>query len=168
LTADGRPAPAAGTRWRIWLATITGLVLVGWLGGAATEIGPWYRALAKPSWQPPDAAFGPAWTTIYVCAAWAIVRTWQRADGPLRRRFLLACGINAVLNVMWSVLFFTLRRPDWALAQVPLLWLSILWLVLLARRVDRRSALLLLPYLGWVAFAAVLNAAVVRLNAPFG
>jgi tryptophan-rich sensory protein len=68
------------------------------------------------------------------------------------------------LNVLWSVLFFNLRRPDWALAEVGLLWLSILALVLLARRVDRIAAWLLAPYLGWVAFASVLNLAIVRLN----
>ena len=137
---------------------------VGAVGGAATEIGPWYRALNKPPWQPPDWLFGPAWSTIYLCAAWAGVRVWQRADATLRRQWVLAVAINLVLNVLWSVLFFNLRRPDWALAEVGLLWLSILALVLLARRVDRIAAWLLAPYLGWVAFASVLNLAIVRLN----
>lgn len=159
---------AAVPRWRVALVALGWVFAVGALGGAATEIGPWYRALVKPSWQPPDAAFGPAWTTIYLCAVWAALRVWPRAEPTMKHRLWLAVAVNAVLNVLWSVLFFKLRRPDWALAQVGLLWLSILWLVLLARRADRWGAALLLPYLLWVAFAAVLNAAVVRLNAPFG
>ena len=92
------------------------------------------------------------------------MRVWQRAHATLRRQWVLAVAINLVLNVLWSVLFFNLRRPDWALAEVGLLWLSILALVLLARRVDRIAAWLLAPYLGWVAFASVLNLAIVRLN----
>jgi tryptophan-rich sensory protein len=72
-----------------------------------------------------------------------------------------------VLNVLWSWLFFRARRPDWALAEVGLLWLSIVLLIVLAARASTSAAWLLAPYLLWVAFAAALNLAVVRLNAPF-
>jgi translocator protein len=162
------PPLAATPAWRLWLVALAVVFAVGTVGGAATEIGPWYRALNKPSWQPPDWLFGPAWSTIYLCAAWAGVRVWQHARAALRRRWLLAVAVNGVFNVLWSVLFFSLRRPDWALVEVGLLWLSILVVVLLAYRTDRLAAALLLPYLAWVAFAAVLNATIVRLNAPFG
>jgi tryptophan-rich sensory protein len=76
--------------------------------------------------------------------------------------------LNAFLNVSWSLLFFRLRRPDWALAEVGMLWLSILVLLVFLGRVSRTSGWLLVPYLAWVAFAAALNLAVVRLNGPFG
>lgn len=158
------------TRGRVLAAsawTALGITAVALLGMAASEIGPWYRALAKPSWQPPDWAFGPAWTLIYLVSGAAIVRVAVRAAGRERTRWLAALAANGVLNVLWSALFFKLRRPDWALAEVVLLWASILLLVLLARRHDALSALLLLPYLAWVTFAGILNLAVVRLNGPF-
>ncbi len=142
-------------------------IVVGGLGGAATQIGPWYYALAKPSWQPPDWLFGPVWTTIYVLTAIAGVRAWRLGDARQRRLFVAALALNIVLNVMWSVLFFTLRRPDLALLEVMLLWLSIAWLAVRVRGYAPLSAALLLPYLAWVAFAAYLNWTIVRLNAPF-
>lgn len=141
--------------------------LVAGLGGWATQLGPWYAALKQPPWKPPDAWFGPAWTLIFALTTWAALRVWVRSTGAARRRWAAALAFNAALNVLWSVLFFALRRPDWALAEVGLLWLSIALLVALAWPADRRAALLLLPYLVWVAFAATLNAAVVQLNGPF-
>jgi tryptophan-rich sensory protein len=87
--------------------------------------------------------------------------------GRERGRLLAAYALNAALNIAWSWLFFRLRRPDWALAEVALLWLSIVLLMLLSARHSAAAAWLLLPYLLWVAFAASLNWGVVRLNAPF-
>lgn len=75
---------------------------------------------------------------------------------------------NGGLNVLWSALFFHLRRPDWALAEVVLLWLSVVFLMVRLRPWSARAAALLLPYAVWVAFAAALNLSIVRLNAPFG
>jgi translocator protein len=150
----------------LWAAL--GVVAVGGLGGLATELGPWYRALKLPSWQPPDWAFGPAWSMIYLLTAIAAVRVWLRAPSPRERaQWLAALAANGAINVFWSWLFFKARRPDWALAEVVLLWLSIALLIVIARRHDLIAALLLAPYLLWVTFAASLNYAVVRLNAPF-
>jgi len=142
-------------------------LIVGGLGGAATEIGPWYFQLQKPSWQPPDWLFGPAWTTIYVLTSIAGVKAWRRADEVQRRYFMGALLLNLVLNLLWSLIFFTSQRPDIALIEVVPLWLSILLMVLLVRSYSPVSALLVLPYLGWVAFAAYLNWTIVTLNAPF-
>jgi translocator protein len=161
----------AADRRRVWIASAwaaLGIVVVAGLGGAATELGPWYRALKQPSWQPPDAAFGPAWTVIYVLTAIAAVRVWLRVTSArARTHWLVALGSNGALNIFWSWLFFKAKRPDWALAEVALLWASIVVLIVLARRDDAVAALLLVPYLLWVAFAASLNFAVVRLNGPF-
>lgn len=157
----GRVAMAA-----LWAAF--GVVAVAGLGGLATDLGPWYRALKQPWWQPPDWAFGPAWSVIYLLTAIAAVRVWLRAQSPRERaQWLAALAANGAINVFWSWLFFKARRPDWALAEVVLLWLSIVLLIVLARRHDVIAALLLVPYLLWVAFAASLNYGVVRLNAPF-
>ena len=142
-------------------------IAVAVLGSLGTDLGPWYRALKQPAWKPADVWFGPAWTLIFALTAWAGARAWLRTTTvPERRRVLWAFGVNGALNVLWSWLFFRWRRPDWALVEVVPFWLSIVVLVAVVRRFDRAAALLLVPYLAWVTFAAALNAAVVRLNPP--
>jgi len=143
--------------------------LVAMTGGLLTEIGPWYLALKKPAWQPPDWAFGPAWTIIFALCAVAGAIAWREASDRATRRIVLACfAANAVLNVGWSCLFFTMRRPDLALVEVGFLWLSVLALVLVLRRISRQAGWLLVPYLAWVSFAAFLNFTVVKLNPAIG
>jgi tryptophan-rich sensory protein len=135
------------------------------LGASMTELGPWYYALRLPTWKPPDALFGPAWTVIFALAALSCAAGWRALRSRPAR--LALCGyfaVNALLNILWSALFFRLQRPDWALLEVVLLWLSILWLVMVLYRPARLASWLLLPYLAWVSYAAVLNLAVVRLN----
>lgn len=139
-------------------------ILVGGIGGAATEIGPWYYSLIKPAWQPPDWAFGPIWTLIYVTTGIAGVRAWRLGNEQQQRYFLGALLLNCALNLLWSLLFFKIQRPDIALIEVVVLWLSILPLILLPLRYSPRSSLLLLPYLAWVSVAAYLNLTIVRLN----
>lgn len=142
---------------------------VALLGALMTDIGPWYRGLVQPAWKPPDAAFGPIWTVIFALAAAAGVIGWRRAPSRVEReQMLVLFALNAFLNVLWSLLYFRLRRPDWALWEVPLLWLSVLALVLFLARFAKPAAWALVPYLVWVAIAAALNWQTVRLNGPFG
>ena len=143
-------------------------VLVAALGALMTDLGPWYQQLKQPPWKPPDASFGPIWTLIFALAAAAGVSGWQRLRlGAERRRLLLLFALNGGLNVFWSLLYFRLHRPDWALAEVPFLWLSVLALMAHLARRATSAALLLAPYLVWVAIAACLNWQTVHLNAPF-
>lgn len=153
-------------------AILTAAVLaicVAGLGALATDLGPWYQQLRKPVWMPPDWVFGPAWTLIFGLTALSAVQAWHNNYQPqFRRRLLWLFGINGVLNILWSVLFFRFKRPDWALVEVVFLWLSVAALVIfLIRARNRGAAGLLVPYLAWVTFAAVLNWSVVRLN-PVG
>jgi translocator protein len=159
--ASGRPASSGPVP--IVVAVVC-LVVMGALGGLATEIGPWYASLLKPSWQPADWLFGPVWTTIYILIGIAAVRAWRRADAPAKNQLLWLWIINGLLNVVWSVLFFTMKRPDWALLEVVALWLSIAALIVVLARIDRLAAALLLPYLAWVSFAAYLNLTIAQLN----
>lgn len=138
------------------------------IGGALTELGPWYYALRQPGWKPPDAAFGVVWTTIFTLCAISGALAWRAADTPaLRRRVSVLFGANALLNIFWSALYFKLQRPDWALIEVVLLWLSIVALVVGLWRLSRLASALLLPYLAWVTVASFLNLATVQLNGPF-
>ena len=143
------------------------LLTVG--GGLLTTIGAWYRNLKKPSWQPPDWLFGPAWTIILGLAAWAFVLAWRGSSDAGDHQLLIALYvINGVFHFLWSPLFFTARRPDWALLEVPFLWTSVLALTVFLRDWSELASWLLVPYLAWVSFAAILNWKIVRLNGPFG
>lgn len=149
---------------------VTGVValVITAAGGLLTEIGPWYRQLRKPSWQPPDWLFGPAWTLILGLAAWSAAEAWVAAPSTGQRRLVVVLyGLNAFFHLLWSPLFFKLKRPDWALIEVPLLWLSILVPMIVVAPFAPLASWLLLPYLLWVTFAAYLNLTIVRLNGPF-
>ncbi len=153
--------------WPLVVAGLVALVLTAG-GGLLTEIGPWYRQLRKPSWQPPDWLFGPAWTVILGLAAWSAALAWTSASTDGERTLVVALYlINAVAHFAWSPLFFKLQRPDWALFEVPLLWLSILAPIVLVAPFSPLASWLLVPYLLWVSFAAYLNLTIVRLNGPF-
>jgi benzodiazapine receptor len=155
-------------RWKPVLAAAAAALGVAVLGALSTDVGPWYRGLQQPPWKPPDALFGPAWTLIYAFAATAGVQAWRGARTRIEReRVLLLFALNAFVNVLWSLLFFRLQRPDWALVEVGFLWGSIVLLIVVLGRLSRSAGWLLVPYLAWVSFAAVLNAAVVQLNGPF-
>ncbi|MEM1409175.1 MAG: TspO/MBR family protein [Pseudomonadota bacterium] len=153
----------------VLVLSIVVAVVVGFLGGALTQIGPWYEGLTKPSWNPPNWLFPPVWTTIYALIVTAVVRTWPSLETTDARLIFMALfAVNILLNVAWSGLFFTLQRPDWSFVELLALWLSILALVLFMGAQDRVAGFLMLPYLVWVAFAGWLNFVIVRLNAPFG
>ena len=129
----------------------------------------WYAQLRKPSWQPPGWAFGPAWTIILGLAAWSGVIAWEAAAGPgEERRILILFGVNGLFHLLWSPLFFKAQRPDWALGEVPFLWGSIAALMIGLWPISPFAALLNLPYLAWVSFAAYLNLTIVRLNPRAG
>ena len=137
------------------------------LGGLLTEIGPWYYNLSVPPWKPPNWAFAPIWTSIGVFTVLAANLALHAATGTPRAVLVALFLLNAVLNSLWSLFFFKLRRPDWALVEVAALWLSVLSLVLACWPIRHRAALLLLPYLLWVSIAATLNRAIVRRNGSF-
>jgi tryptophan-rich sensory protein len=127
--------------------------------------GPWYAALEKPAWNPPAWVFGPVWTFLYLLIGVSAWLVWREeglaADGGRAMPLWVA---QLVLNAAWSWIFFGLQRSGLALIEILLLWLAILATIWSFRRVSRTAALLLLPYLAWVSFAAVLNGALWRLN----
>ena len=159
-------APTA--RWKpIAIAALLAAAVAG-TGALMTDLGPWYYSLHRPSYQPPDWLFGPAWTLIFALTAYAGFLAWE-SHPPLRAwaRIAALFAANGLLNITWSALYFRLHRPDWALAESAALWLSVAALIAALYPYTRRGSLLLVPYLLWVSFAAVLNLAVVRLNTPF-
>ncbi|HXW28868.1 MAG TPA: TspO/MBR family protein [Xanthobacteraceae bacterium] len=155
-------------RWKPVLVAALAATAVATLGALMTDLGPWYVNLHKPSWQPPGWLFGPAWTLIFGLCALSGYLAWLGAPNRGGRDGVLALfALNGLFNVLWSVLFFWLERPDWALTEALLLWLSILLMILALARYSKIASTLLVPCLAWVSFAIVLNWMVVQLNAPF-
>jgi tryptophan-rich sensory protein len=144
-----------------WVAVT---LAAGAVGGFAAAPGEWYAALNKPNWNPPQWVFGPVWTTLYVMMGVAASLAWPgrhtRAGGVGFRLF----GLQLVLNALWSWLFFHWHRPDLALADLVVLWVTILGTLIAFRRVRPLAGALLGPYLAWVTFAGLLNASIASRN----
>lgn len=156
MTADWK-------RFIIPSAVCAGAATLGALGTKVDSA--WYTNLKKPAWQPPGKVFGPAWTTLYSLTAFASGRALNRLSNSRdRRAYLGELGVNMAVNVAWSWLFFSARRPDASLLASAVLEASTLRLLKRAATVDRVSAAALAPYAAWVGFATVLNAEILRLN----
>lgn len=135
--------------------------------GAVFRPGEWYEGLQKPGWTPPNWAFPVVWSILFLMIAISGWLVWQNAGfsaWPALALYVVHLGINAA----WSALFFGMRRLDWALADVAILWLSILAMIILFARVSPVAGLLLVPYLCWVSVAAALNFRVLQLNGRHG
>jgi tryptophan-rich sensory protein len=125
----------------------------------------WYTTLVKPSFNPPNWAFPVAWTLLFALmgvAFWRILRT--PVGTPWRPAAVALFVTQLVLNVAWSVAFFGAHSPLFGMCVIVPFWLTILATALVFHRLDRPAAWLLAPYLAWVAFATLLNAAIWRMN----
>jgi tryptophan-rich sensory protein len=130
----------------------------------AESVDTWYRTLAKPSWNPPDWVFGPVWTVLYLLMGVAAWLVWRRSGWRDARFALLLFAVQLLLNTVWSGLFFAARAPGLAFAEILLLWMAIAATIAAFFRHSRTAAALMVPYLAWSTFAAVLNFVIWRLN----
>jgi tryptophan-rich sensory protein len=149
------------------LAAIIICELAGGLGGVATSrsVDTWYVTLAKPSFNPPNWVFFPVWTILYALMGISAALVWWRGakDGRTGKA-LLVFAVQLVLNVIWSFAFFGLRSPLAGFIVIILLWAAILWSIIYFTRISKLAGMLLVPYILWVTFAAVLNASLLSLN----
>ena len=136
------------------------LVAVVAASGANFRPGPWYEALRKPSWTPPNGVFAPVWLTLYVMIAIAGGLAMAARNRPAVAFWL---G-QLVLNGLWSWIFFGQHKVGLALADIALMWLAIAAFIGATWNRQRSAALLFLPYLAWVSYASALNLAIWRLN----
>ena len=148
------------------------LGLAGWLllcfaaaaFGSRFMPGEWYAQLQKPAWNPPNWVFGPVWTALYTMMAIAAWLLWRKGGFAAQRLPLGLFLLQLFLNALWSLLFFGLHNPALAFAEIVLLWFAILGTLLTFWKAHRFAGALLLPYLAWVTFAAVLNFTLWQLN----
>lgn len=124
----------------------------------------WYQDLEQPSWNPPDWVFGPVWSVLYIAIAvsgWLVWRaqTWSRTRVPL-----IIWGIQLALNLLWTALFFGLEQPGLAVIEIAILWLAIVATIVTFWPISRLAAVMLVPYLAWVSYAAALTYSIWSLN----
>ena len=141
-------------------------LIIGSLSGLANvgSINTWYAHLNKPSFNPPGYLFGPVWTILYLLMGVSLYLVWKAPDGRMRDYALIIFVIQMVLNFAWSFIFFYFHQPGWALVDIIALWIFIVAMILIFYRISSTSALIQVPYLLWVSFATVLNAAIWLLN----
>ncbi|WP_292164004.1 TspO/MBR family protein [Mesorhizobium sp.] len=126
--------------------------------------GDWYKQLDKPGWRPPDWLFAPVWSVLYASIALSGWLVWREAGIAGAALALGVYAAQLLLNAAWAPIFFGLHRPGLALVEIMVLWVAILATIILFQRVCLAAALLLVPYLAWVSFAAALNYSIWRRN----
>jgi tryptophan-rich sensory protein len=154
---------------RIWLGLVAAFVICfsaagigGWFTGSSVT--GWYASLTRPAWSPPDAVFGPVWTVLYLAMAVAAWLVWRHAGFAGAQMALGLFALQLVLNVAWSAIFFGLRNPAAAFVEIVVLWIALAGTVVAFWRILPVAGVIMVPYLAWVTFAAVLNFAVWSLN----
>jgi benzodiazapine receptor len=148
------------------LASVALALAAGAIGGLATasSVTTWYPGLNKPAFNPPNAAFGPVWTILYVVMGLAAWRVWRAPATATRRAGLVLYGLQLILNLAWSLIFFGLRQPGPALLEIFVLLAALLAATSAFWRTDRVAGAMMVPYAAWVAFATLLNWEIWRLN----
>lgn len=141
--------------------------LAAGLGSIFTSrtVNTWYTTLQRPSFSPPNWIFGPVWTLLYFLMGVALYLIWIKGINTKKAKIAITFfGIQLGLNAVWSILFFGLNQPLWAFIELIFLWFAILGTIITFYRIDKKAAYLLIPYILWVSFAAILNFSIVLLN----
>ena len=158
---------AKGINIPVLIGFVLGSQLAGIIGAlfTARSVQTWYTTLQKPSFNPPSWLFGPVWTVLYLLMGIAAYLVWAKGwTVPGVKTALFVFALQLVLNSLWSILFFGVRQPGWAFMEIVVLWAAIVVTIVLFWKISRTAAFLLVPYILWVSFAAVLNYSLWRLN----
>ncbi len=152
-------------RWSKIVLMAFGCLLLGTSSGLVTvsEIGSWYAGINKPNWNPPSWLFGPVWTLLYLLMGTAAALVWH-AKNAGSSNALKVFGLQFLLNLAWSPLFFSFHLIGWALVEMLAMWVLIIVTIKQFYAIHKVAAYLLLPYLAWVSFATFLTATIYHLN----
>ena len=149
-----------GLNWKVLVLCLALTYIVGFVGSLFTSQGAnseWYESI-KPSITPPNYIFTIIWDILFFLVALSLYFAWTGAkDDKKKEQITLAFGMNFLLNILWSAIFFGMKNPLIALGEIKLLSLSIIWMGLVCWRANKLATFLLIPYLAWVYFAGVIN-----------
>lgn len=150
----------------VLIAAIIICQLAGAIGAIFTtpKIATWYASINKPIFNPPNWIFGPVWTTLFLMMGFSLYLIWISKSSKDRTFALCFFGMQLLFNIVWSVLFFGLQNPFLAFIEIIILWLAILLTIIYSYKVSKDASYLMIPYILWVSFAAVLNFAIYFLN----
>lgn len=138
-------------------------LIIGFIGGIATSssVNSWYTTLEKPSFNPPSWVFGPVWTVLYIMMGVSLYLVLKADGGKVAiTLFMVQLGFN----LLWSILFFGLQQPFFAFIEIIILWMFILLTIISFYPISPLASYLMIPYILWVSFAAVLNFMIYWLN----
>ncbi|MFH1421009.1 MAG: TspO/MBR family protein [Candidatus Aenigmatarchaeota archaeon] len=142
--------------WKVLILSFIAVFVVAAIGSSVTTIGAWYESI-KPSITPPNFVFPIAWTTLFILIAISLYFAWTSSNKKEKKNIAVVYGANFVLNITWSALFFSLQNTKAAFVDIIFLWFSIVAMIIVAWKADKRASLMLVPYLAWVSFATLLN-----------
>lgn len=145
--------------WGVLVISLLIVYAVAFVGSIFTSVNTnseWYQAI-KPSLTPPNYIFPIVWNFLFFLIAVSLYFAWTNSEKKLHKKIALIFGINFLLNILWSVFFFAMKKPVFAFAEIIILLISILIMIFTTWKIDKKSSWLLVPYLMWVTFAGILN-----------
>jgi len=145
--------------WKVLIFCLLIVYIFAFLGSLFTSSvvnSSWYSSV-RSSLTPPNWVFPVVWNILFFLISLSLFYAWTSGKKESRKKIAIVFGINLSLNALWSLLFFSLKKPNFAFFELILLWISILLMIFTTRKIDKKSAWLLVPYLLWVSFAGILN-----------
>jgi benzodiazapine receptor len=149
------------------LISIAVCQLAGFIGSLFTTpaISTWYASLNKPSFTPPDWLFSPVWISLYFLMGISLFLVWHIGLKEKKVKIAIAIfAIQLILNSLWSVVFFGSKSPLGGFIVIIFLWIAILATIISFSKISKAAGILLVPYILWVSYAAVLNFLLFWLN----
>ena len=143
-------------------------MIIGGISGSFTSasINTWYVTLNKPWFNPPNWIFGPVWTLLYLMMGIAFYMIWKsEAVNAVKQTAVILFAAQLLVNFLWSLIFFYLKQPGWAMIDIILMWILIVATIFSFGKISSTAAWLMLPYICWVSFAMILNFYLWKLNA---
>ena len=153
-----------------WLKLIISIAvcqLAGIIGSffTSSSVSTWYAELNKQSFNPPSWVFSPVWITLFLLMGIALYIVWDKGIKSRNSKIAVTLfGFQLGLNTLWSILFFGLRFPLASFIEILFLWIAILLTIIYFYKLSKPAAYLMIPYILWVSFAAILNFSFVILN----
>ena len=143
-------------------------MIIGGISGSFTSasINTWYVTLNKPWFNPPNWIFAPVWTLLYIMMGIAFYLIWKtEAVNYVKQTAVILFAAQLLINFLWSLIFFYLKQPGWAMLDIILMWILIIATIFSFGKISSTAAWLMLPYICWVSFAMILNFYLWKLNA---